>query len=314
MRTRQVGTDAVEPFEQVLEFYRTPGTMTGAGRHAQALAALPRDLRRMAGIVQGLVLHEFTAAAMHGVVIPPERRFESHLRSVPQMLDRLQALDDRPLHEGRPPSLRLVGVCHHFAMLLAAMLRAQAVPVRARWGFGTWFNPPFFEDHVLCEVWQQQRRRWLLVDAQLDEIWRRQPTVDFDVLDVPRDRFISAADAWISCREGRTDPGRFGIFEGDRRGLWFIAGCLIKDVAALVKNETLPWDVFGAMPAPGQQIDADQLAFFDQLAALTRSPDDSLQQLRRLAEADERVRVPERVFNAKRGRTEPFHERSSIPV
>jgi hypothetical protein len=301
-------------FEQVLDFYRTPGMMTGAGRHTQALAALPRDLPSLARIVQGLVLHEFTASAMHGAAIAPERRFESHLRSVPRMLDRLQALDDRPLHEARPPSLRLVGVCHHFALLLAAMLRAQAIPVRARWGFGAWFNPPFFEDHVLCEVWQQQRQRWLLVDAQLDEVWQRQPTVDFDVLDVPRDRFITAADAWVSCREGRMEPGRFGIFEGNRRGLWFIAGCLIKDVVALVKDETLPWDVFGAMPAPGQAIDADQLRLFDQLAALTRSPDDSLQQLRRLAEADERVRVPEMVFNAMLGRTEPFPEPLSMPV
>jgi hypothetical protein len=304
----------MKPSDQVLDFYRTPGLMTGAGRHAQALAALPRELPSLARIVQGLVLHEFTASAMHGVGIAPERRVESHLRSVPCMLDRLLALDDRPLQEARPPSLRLVGVCHHFALLLAAMLRAQGVPVRARWGFGAWFNPPFFEDHVLCEVWQQQRQRWLLVDAQLDEAWRQQATVDFDVLDVPRDRFITAADAWTGCREGRMDPARFGIFEGDRRGLWFIAGCLIKDVAALAKDETLPWDVFGAMPAPGQAIDAEQLAFFDRLAALTRSPDPSLQQLRQLAATDERVRVPAMVFNAMLGRIEPFREPHSMPA
>ena len=296
----------MKPSDEVLAFYRTPGIMTGSGDHEAALAALPDEVRALTRVVQGLVLHEFTASSMHGVEIAAERRFESHIRMVPQLLDRLRALDDRPLREARAPTARLVGVCHHFALLLLAILRAKRLPARARWGFGAWFNAPCFEDHVLCEVWSRDQDRWILVDAQLDEAWQRQPAVDFDVLDVPRDRFIVAAQAWADCREGRADPARFGIFQGEQRGLWFIAGNLLKDVAALVKEETLPWDVFGAMPAPGTALDAATLAFFDHLAALTAAPDQALAELRRLARTDERVRVPKIVFNALRGRPEPF--------
>ena len=224
------------------------------------------------------------------------------------MLERLRELDDRPLQEARPPASRLVGVCHHFALLLVAMLRDKRIPARARWGFGTWFNPPFFEDHVLCEVWREDASRWVLVDAQLDAAWQRQPAVDFDVLDVPRDRFIIAADAWRRCRESRADPGRFGIFQGNQRGMWFIACSLLKDAVALAKHETLPWDLFGAMPSPADTLDAETLAFFDSLALLTASPDESLPQLRRLADSDERVRVPAVVFNAILQRAETFLE------
>ncbi len=301
-------SDAAKPSDEVRAFYSVPGAMTGAGRHEVALAALPVDVAELARIVQGLALHEFTASSMHGVEVSPERQFESHIRTVPRMLDRLQALDDRPLQQARAPTARLLGVCHHFALLLLAMLRAKGIPSRARWGFGAWFNAPYFEDHVLCEIWKPDEARWVLVDAQLDEVWQRQPAVDFDVLDVPRDRFILAADAWVRCREGNADAGRFGIFKGEQRGLWFIAGNLLKDAAALVKNETLPWDVFGAMPAPGTALDAEALAFFDRLAQLTASPDEALPELRRLAECDERVRVPALVFNAVRGVTEPFPE------
>ena len=296
----------MKPSDEVLEFFSLPGPMTGGGDHEEALAALPADVGALAAIVQGLALHEYTAAMMHGVEIAPERQFESHIRTVPRMLDRLRTLDDRPLAQARPAGSRLVGVCHHFALLLLAMLRAKRIPARARWGFGAWFNPPFLEDHVLCEYWKATESRWVLVDAQLDEAWQRTQAIDFDVLDVPRDRFVIAADAWTRCREGHADPSRFGIFQGNQRGMWFIACNLLKDVAALVKHETLPWDVFGAMPAPASILDAGAVAFFDHLALLTAAPDEALPELRRLAQSDERVRVPQVVFNALLGRAEPF--------
>ena len=45
---------------------------------------------------------------------------------------------------------------------------------------------------------------------------------DFDLLDVPRDRFVIAGDAWTQCRAGNVDPSTCGIF--DLHGLWFIVG------------------------------------------------------------------------------------------
>jgi hypothetical protein len=96
--------------------------------------------------------------------------------------------------------------------------------------------------------------------------------LDFDPLDVPADRFVIAGDAWAQCRAGQADPSKFGIFKGDLRGLWFIAGNLVHDVAALNKMEMLQWDVWGAMPPPNVPLRDDQLAFFDRLAALTRAP------------------------------------------
>lgn len=288
---------------RIREYYSQPEGMTAAGRHAALLESLPADVAALTEIVQGLAVHEY-AASHYGMTVPEARKRESHLRSVEAILSEILALVSRPLTEARPPERRVVGVCHHFALLLVAMLRAHGIPARYRTGFGSYFNPPYFEDHVVCEYWSLEKGRWALADPQFDEKWRTGAKIDHDVLDVPRDRFLIAADAWSQCRAGKADPSKFGIFAGDLRGLWFIAGDLVRDVAGLNKVEVLPWDCWGAMPTPNEQLSGDQFAFFDRLAELTRDPDASFDELRRAYESDERLRVPKTVFNAVLQRAE----------
>jgi hypothetical protein len=284
--------------------------MTSGGRHVALLEALPNDVAALCWIVQGLAIHEYMARA-YGVTVPDERKGESHIRTVERLLDRLLDLDPQPLAVSRAPERRVVGVCHHFMLLLVAMLRAKGVAARGRYGFGSYFNPPYFEDHVVCEYWSAAAARWILVDPQLDAVWNKELKIDFDPLDVPRERFVVAGDAWMQCRTGKADPSKYGIFVGDLRGLWFIAGAVLRDVAALNRMEMLPWDVWGAMPRPNQELRDDELAFFARLAALTREPDEALEELRTLYDGDERVRVPASVFNAVLDRTEVL-ERAAI--
>jgi hypothetical protein len=120
------------------------------------------------------------------------------------------------------------------------MLRAKGIPARLRVGFGAYFNPPLFEDHWVCEYWSAQGGRWMLADPQFDEVWCSRLHVRHDVVDVPRDQFLVASDAWRSCRAGGTGPARFGIELTGLRGLWFVAGSLVREVAALNKVEVLP--------------------------------------------------------------------------
>jgi len=87
----------------------------------------------------------------------------------------------------------------------------------------------------------------------------------------------------------------------DMHGWWFIAGNVVRDIAALNNREMLPWDVWGAMPQPGQEPDA---ATFDAWAALTLDPDAHFDALRKLY-ATEAVHVPKVVFNAVLQRPEP---------
>lgn len=195
--TPQPATQREPNDRDALAFYARPGAMTKAGRHQRALAELPDDIGGLASVIQGLCVHQYMADA-YGFAVPEERKAESHIRAADAIIDRILALDDRPLSVARPVDRRAVGVCHHFALLMTAMLRAKGVPARYRFGFGAYFNAPWFEEHVVCECWSTAHSRWVLVDSQLDAVWRRSLKFGFDPLDVPRDQFLGAGDAGSS--------------------------------------------------------------------------------------------------------------------
>ena len=186
---------------------------------------------------------------------------------------------------------------------MTALLRARGTPARARCGFGGYFGTGIFEDHWVCEYWRTGQQRWVLVDAQIDGQQRRWFDIDFDVTDVPRDRFVVAGQAWAQCRSGAADPAKFGLSTINEAGDWFIAGNLMRDAAALRNIELLPWDCWGAMPTPDDPIGSELAALFDRLAALTQTPDASAAQLRQLCQ-DGRLRVPPAVRNHLRDRDE----------
>jgi hypothetical protein len=289
----------------VHEFYTQPAAMTSPGQYGPLLAALPGDVPALAATAQGLLIHEHIARA-YGVTLSDEERASVHVRPVEGLLDLITARDGRPLDVPRAPEARLPGNCRHFTVLMVAMLRAHGTPARARCGFGAYFTDGFFEDHWVCEYWHASEQRWILVDAQIDDIQRKLFSIDFDVTDVARDQFLVAGAAWADCRSGSADPNRFGLSLVGEAGDWWIAGNLMRDAAALGNLELLPWDCWGAMPGPDKPIDEADRALFDRLAALTQQPDACLAELRRLCGEDPRLRIPETVRNAVRGREEPL--------
>jgi len=285
-----------------LDYYTQPGTMTSPGQYASLLADLPRDIRALAAVGHGLIVHEHMAAE-YGVPLSDADRASLHSRPVEELLAQIVGRDDRPLTVPRVPAARLPGNCRHFTVLAVTELRAQGTPARARCGFGAYFGTGTFEDHWVCEYWNAEQDRWILVDAQIDDIQLGWFPIRFDVTDVPRDQFLVAGQAWQQVRAGEADPDRFGLSMIKETGDWWIAANLMRDASALLNLELLPWDVWGAMPEPGSPISDELAALFDRLAVLTQAPGDSLAELRSLCQ-DDRLRVPAAVRNAVRNRME----------
>jgi Transglutaminase-like superfamily len=297
-RLPKAGRKRPRASRQILAFYSRPAVITSAGKHARLFDELPNDVAGLVQIIQRLVVYDVVAGEFYGFQLPEKRQSEIHIRPIERMLDCLLALDGQKLSVARAVEKRLAGRCRHFVLFLVAALRAKGIPARARCGFGAYFNPPYFEDHWICEYWSADQGRWVLADTQFDDVWRAKLRIKHDILDVPRNQFLVAAEAWDRCRNGEADPEKFGIDFGGLRGLWFIGGSLVRDLAALNKMEMLPWDVWGAQPAPNQTLNGQQLAFFDRLAVVTRAPDLSFADLQALYAKDDRLRVPPTVFNA----------------
>jgi hypothetical protein len=292
--------------------YLEPAVMTAPGAFAPLLASLPAGIAAVAQASHGLLIHEYIAGA-YGVTLTQQDRASVHIRPVAGLLEQIAARDGRPLTVGRAPASRLAGNCRHFTVLAVAALRAQGTPARARCGFGGYFGSGAFEDHWVCEYWNPAAQRWALADAQIDEVQRGLFEIDFDLMDVPRDKFLVAGDAWRRCRQGDADPAAFGLSFLKESGNWWIAANLIRDMAALANMEMLPWDVWGAMPAPGEPIDDERLALFDRLADLTRDPDAAVADLTAAYADDGRLRVPATVYNAVLNRTEPVLDQAHGP-
>ncbi|HWK64223.1 MAG TPA: transglutaminase domain-containing protein [Rhizobiaceae bacterium] len=284
--------------QRVLDYYAAQSPFTAPGRHAALFTGLPADPAGVARVVQGLLIYEHLTEAFYGYPLPEARRAESHIRPAEKIIDTLLALDSQRLGMARPPERRLAGICRHFMLLALTILRHNGVPARGRGGFGAYFNPGKFEDHWVCEYWNAEEGRWALLDSQFDEVFIRNLAVDHDILDVPRDQFLTAPDAWRKCRSGELDPALFGIEFSQLRGLWFIAGSLIRDLATLNGCEILPWDVWGAQPPADIALSDEELDFFDGIASLTADPDGSFDAMRERFVEDARLRLPDTVYNA----------------
>ena len=289
------------------EFYKHDGPMTALGAHADEFRALPRELASLCEIVQGVLIHRDIAPWLYGITLTEAQRDDGHLRPIAQMLTRIHQLDSRPLTNARDVAHRLPSVCRHFSLMLSAMLQYQGIPARPRCGFGAYFTPGKFEDHWVCEYWNADESRWILVDAQLDAIQRKALNIDFNPLDTPRNKFIIAGDAWQMCRSGLADPGAFGLTHVHLQGLWFIAGNVVRDLASLNKMELLPWDGWGLMDMNDDAITDEKKKFLDHVAALTLAGEDKFGEVRAIYN-DDRLRVPPVVFNALRNTPEKIAE------
>jgi hypothetical protein len=278
-----------------LAYYATQSTLTEPGKYAELFTDLPHTIDGLCRVVHGVYIH-YMEGEMYGYKIPEERLAEVNLRYMENMLGRIIELDARPLTEPRSPEKRLVGCCRDATVLFCAMARHQGIPTRARVGFAGYFtklDPDFNCSHVVAEIWDSSARHWRLVDPELDDRAIQENDIRFDVHDVPRDQFLVGGKAWQMCRASEADPNKFGVSGfGDMKGLPFVRGNLIQDLAAQNKMELLNWDCWGLMlRGMGEHTD-EELRLLDKVAVLTQAGHEALPEIQAIYEAEADLKVP----------------------
>ena len=93
----------------------------------------------------------------------------------------------------------------------------------------------------LCEYWEGDT--WRLLDAELDnEAIAKEYALDFPPWDVPRDRFLTAGEAWRALRRGTIDGETCGVsFIPAITGPWFVGASILRDLAALTAGPAPEW-------------------------------------------------------------------------
>ena len=99
-------------------------------------------------------------------------------------------------------------------------------------------------------------------------------------------------------RAGAVDAERCGVsFIPAIRGAWFVAGSVLRDLAALNGRELLPWDYWGLARdlRPGSAVAPSVAARVDEVAIAGAAPD--WRAVQAIYEAGDDVRVPATVLS-----------------
>jgi hypothetical protein len=249
-----------------LDFYRQQTDVTDPGEFAGLFAELPDDLPASVTVLQDALVHRDGALWRFGVLLSEERYAEGETRRVRDILATMGSLDRQP------PEQRFAGTCRDYCVVLCSMLRYRGIPTRIRGGFGNYNwscgGPRLFDDHWLVEYWTEQHG-WRRVDAQVAGQAATDYRVEFDAFDVPRDRWVAAGQAWQEGRAGTRDVSIFVVSGLRRRGLDMIRGTLLRDLAALNNIEGFPWEMWGLMTGPFEDLGPSELALLDRAAEIS---------------------------------------------
>ena len=216
--------------------YAVPGPLTGLGTVAWMI--VPDDPVAVCWRVHELVVQPDEA---RGLGLGEERFAENQVRPAARLLEILTGLDPAPVDVPRPPELRVVGTCRHFAVLACAFLRERGVAARVRCGFAT----------------SSSRGRGSIIGSSGSPGTGGGCGSTRSYSDSPLWTVRRSCGPGSSCLAGRRGrppggPDRRGEFRGVRTENWGpaeIRGNAVKDLAALNKVEVLPWDEWGRMTA-----------------------------------------------------------------
>ncbi|TEU00531.1 MAG: transglutaminase domain-containing protein [Candidatus Stahlbacteria bacterium] len=279
-----------DSLELMLEYYTTQGIMTAPGEYEYLFKDLPSEVPEILKVLQGILIHIFHAHR-YGIELSEERKQEVNIRKVEDMLARINEMDARPIVFARALDKRLVKNCRDYSVFMCSLLRYKGIPARARCGFGTYFIPGKYEDHWICEYWNKNENRWVMMDPQIDSIQIKAFNFDFNTLDMPAGKFVTAGETWKLCRSGELDPNLCGIF--DLKGLWFVGGNVIRDLMSLNKLEVLPWDCNELMSSIKELVNLEEYTLLDKVAEITTADDSSFSEVRSFYELNSALHMPE---------------------
>jgi len=283
-------------------YYAQSWMMTDMISLSDELGSLPGDVPGVCKLVQNLYLHIFWADR-YGYPVPEERQDEVQVRHAAHKLALTLACEPGGLDTPRSASQKQISNCRDFTTLTVALLRHLGIPARARCGFAAYFAAEQVVDHWVVEYWNVKEERWVWVDAQLDAFQCEQLHVSFNPLDIKPGHFLTGGDAWLMCRRGAADPDCFGIF--DMHGWGFVRGNVLRDLAALNKVELLPWDLWGVLLKPDEEMTEADNDLVDRVAQAAQGVYQDFVGMQALYEGEEGLRVPQLIHSWVNGTMVP---------
>ena len=186
--------------------------------------------------------------------------------------------------------------CRGEAILLAATLKAKGYSARVRSGFAPYIKYDGISyDHWITEYFDESKDRWVLVDA--DEHCPDHE-MGFDLNDIPRDKFIFGAEAYLGMRSKKykteeiyyaSDPATLGLKASLR--------CLFYDFHSLMNDEIIFLHLPKYIQDKGFELSEEEYQELDKLATLMLNPDENFNELLKIWNNESKFRIMSGALN-----------------
>lgn len=258
----------------ILDFYRQYSPFTDPGEYEYLYENLPDSLPELCSLIRSQFIHQVAELRMYRDQIPKERWNEGFkYPTVKSQLEGLLSYDSSGLVRDRKLEHRLVLACRDYSLLLASILKYRGIPARVRYGHATYLIPDFHASHVICEVWNENDNRWMLVD----------PSVG--MIDFSKEKFDFSNDVWLKLQQNEIDPNLYGV-PGKYTGLVSIISKVFADLASVLGTE---YTIYQYAPMldyafeNDNQLTSEHIEILNRISELMKSLDaDNLSKLREI--------------------------------
>lgn len=287
---------------KILEYYKMTSSYTDLGLYKNIAKDLPDNIEKLCLLQRKQMIHPVNLLnenirkkknSFYGDMTKiPNTRLIYEDDIYPTALSMFAELirKDNKYSEDRDIVDKIHVTCRGQAILLAAILKAKGIPARVRSGF-TRKKDNVYHDHWITEYFDETKDRWVFCDADMccDDI-------DFNPYDIPKNKFLCGANAWIYFREGKiTKKDIYNAgYDYDKREDFCIEALLLEifyDFHCLMNNEIIFLHIPKYLRYKKFNLTEEEKKEIDNLAYLMLDPNENFDKLQDIWENKEKFRI-----------------------
>lgn len=269
---------------ELFNFYKQTSLYTDLGLYKNFMKNLPDDINELCILQRKQIIHPVVFDIPNirkqsncfwgDMTKVPITRLDYEDDLFPTAISMISELlrKDKTYNVNRKAEDKIHVTCRGEAILLAATLKEKGYSARVRSGFAPYIKYDGVSyDHWITEYYDEIKQRWVLVDA--DEHCPDHE-MEFDLNDIPRNKFIFGAEAYLGMRTGKykteeiyyaSDPATLGL-KASIRGLFY-------DFHSLMNDEIIFLHLPKYIQDKNFELSEEEYIELDNLAELLLEPD-----------------------------------------
>ena len=294
--------------KEILDFYKQTSLFTDLGLYKNFAINLPNDIKELCLLQRSQIIHPFDLCnekwrsdthSFYGDMTKISKtslNYENDVLPTAQSMIAELLRRDKNYSKERKIEDKIHVCCREQAILLASILKAKGFSARVRSGFAAYCNMSSKEagDHWICEYYNDKEKRWILVDADMyfDNDTLLKYNIDFNLLDIPRNKFIFGAEAYLGLRCGKYSDNEIYYASSPKTiGIKAALHGLFYDFHSLMNDEIIFLHLPKYILDKNFNLTEEELKELDYLASLMLEPDVNFFKLREIWDNNLKYRI-----------------------